>query len=668
MSIYLAPKSPSAIQVSPSFKARGITSHTTGSLKDLYHTGVARESQVAYNNYAANISSFISATNNQKKLETHIFGCALSDTTRPLFDLPLPPIKFIPTMTLTQDQIDATLVKLADFDVTYKRQGKSSQFILRRPTYEIATKLNSACIDFIATQPEEIMPGDSICFRVLLRILSEFLATNTYPAFSTPPDENDLNSGNVMLEPVFELTAYAKYGPKAVAKMIELAKKAGFGEEEEDMDVDKAKESDYDFDPTQFHKSLILIDQDTIVKCKPSPLPMSYNVGSLSEFPGSLPGRLFPYFHGLNFPDKVTLRKILLSRFVRNLGNTLPDIKASFKYMRRSLDRVASTRSGQALAHLYKGMDLALESQTRMFVIFEDSEYLGFALLGERFFIYDGEEFLEPQSAEELIGEVSKLSTHKVAMEDMAKLLSGLDLKAPVGTITKRAVESKDLSRSSEVIREIRLRKFEEDDKEEMVKITRRLRYKESYYLNTPDRILWAIEEITARKDLELNLDVPQYIPTNVDLLDDKLFRTLLAFGPDAPSFLTNGGRDTFNLAPIHATAEGASLPTNVIIPPKLHIPLKSVTVAFQDWKKMLKDKEFTMDFKERAGKNRCMVISQVNMVTDIMVGLCAAVGQTSKGKKRARDVVDDDTPEAGPSKRSDRRAPRTGDDFLALF
>jgi len=291
-----------------------------------------------------------------------------------------------------------------------------------------------------------------------------------------------------------------------------------------------------------------------------------------------------------------------------------------------------------------------------MFAILEGDEYMGFTLLGEEYILYDGKDFYAPESSASIAEQVAAMSGHAAAVEKICTMISKLALKETDadGKEKKEEVDKRKITTSGLLVEEIVKRKFSKEAKAEFAEISRHLKFQEDFYPNTPDRLLWLLQYLTKDYSVQLDPKVPQYIPANVDLLDDRVFRVLCAFGPDAPSFQNTSGKDHFALGRVAADGDGPlKLGDKVEIPPKLHVAMKSVAVATADWKKMVKDKQIKMDFKERAGKNRYMVVNKAENVKAIFFGLCvlATFGIGPRGEKRKAADEDemDESPDKGP-------------------
>lgn len=645
MPLYLAPHSAANYQAHPSFKQKGILSHTCGPLSNLYVQGLPLQTQIAYAGYAANISMFVASTNLQKRIATAEVGIELNRK-RPVLLFPMPQLVMIPRVRLSGDNLDKFVEKLKDNDASASRAGGTAKVHLRKPTFDIAAKLAPKCADFVQCGADEIMPQDFHTLETLYLIAAEFLATHTYPAFMNPEAIAGVQECTRELGKLVDIKEFVRCtgtSYKALQKKVEQLQRI---ENNGDLEIDE-EELDwpqYNFDAG--HIAHAIIDEDQVHIAKPSPAPYSNNCGNISQVPGNFDGTLLPFFPAMNTSDKVTLRRLVLKHFFRILGPTLDDCKKTWINMRAAIERISSTVAGRAITHLYYCIDLALATQTRLYCIVEDGEYLGSVVLGHRYLIYDGKEFVGPSTREVLSNELNKLSSHYQAMVNIASILSVVKLKTPQpdGSDRYQDIEQGEIESSVALVTEIRRREWTKEQKDELLLQTLHVKFRETYLANTPDNLLWLIEEMTTRKDREIERNVAQYIPTNIDHLEDKLFRVLAAYGPDAPSLFNSRGSDVFRLPNLRSATDQVTIRQNTDeeLPPAIHATFKPILVAYNDWKRLLKEHEIRMDFKERGAGARGMVIVAKEVVKDVMFGLCILANEGVKGTSK-RKVADTD-------------------------
>lgn len=112
---------------------------------------------------------------------------------------------------------------------------------------------------------------------------------------------------------------------------------------------------------------------DTVTVAKPSKEMIS-NLGEIGSIPRSN-GLVFPYFHGLIQPDTNFMNNIILRCFYQLLGSTYESCQATYLDIRHGINSLASTARGMKWYHLLLGIDLALETQSRCFVLRTRNQY-----------------------------------------------------------------------------------------------------------------------------------------------------------------------------------------------------------------------------------------------------------------------------------------------------
>lgn len=187
---YLAPYTPSATN-HPLFKARGIHNQTEGDLKSLGVFALPHERALAYDGYKANISTFVAATNRQMRLNCNTGGTRLSNPSRELLDIPHPPVCFLITAgRLSDDQQQAVVRKLADYECERHMSGKTPVYVCQKPNVTLAPKLEKVASDLAAHHPNATSSDGYKTFLHILLCISEFLRTNSYPSFASDSADN----------------------------------------------------------------------------------------------------------------------------------------------------------------------------------------------------------------------------------------------------------------------------------------------------------------------------------------------------------------------------------------------------------------------------------------------------------------------------------------------
>lgn len=345
---------------------------------------------------------------------------------------------------------------------------------------------------------------------------------------------------------------------------------------------------------------------EAVLTAKPSPLPLSHNVGTPSQVP-SLPGIVFPYFTRMNRPDAGFLLSAFSRLFFRTTGDSLEECKKHYVTMKKAVSSLASTSAGQVIAHLLYGIELALQSQTRMFVVL-DHGYCGFALLGARWSLFTGASWMLPGTAEEVQSASSQLSTHARAIQDLCDILSACVIKegASPQYIPEGPISADDVTSGVRLLGYILARKIDTEVAKQMAGPLSRVNFSKAYLPVTMENLVWALEHMTIKASEPLDPTFSLFISASLSNIEDRIYQVLACFGPDVPSF-RNASGSTFDLPRpgLKDANEMENELTKAKALPYLLVGYKSITVGYQDMKKVLKDKSIVMDLKERAGSSR---------------------------------------------------------------
>lgn len=105
----------------------------------------------------------------------------------------------------------------------------------------------------------------------------------------------------------------------------------------------------------------------------------------LKTFSGPLDeGIFFPYFTGMNLPDKVTAHHVFENLFFRLLSDTKDGALRMMAQIRTGIKQLAFHRSGIILAHAYKGIELSSKIPgSKMIIVLDGAVYHGFVICGK---------------------------------------------------------------------------------------------------------------------------------------------------------------------------------------------------------------------------------------------------------------------------------------------
>lgn len=640
----------------PVFHLRGISGHTQGTASSIGMTGISKERELAYDGYRANIDVFIAATNRQERLSTTLL-CAPFLKQRGFLPLKYPSVTFAVKTKLSSDQEDQLVNKMRGG--SYKEKvGQRTKFIVTKPLPESAERyLGIHDPDFNTGGPNEVTPRGFKVLCFLNQAIFEFLATNTYPAFRGDSDEN------IMGDDFAEITfAYGKDGDGSHRIGVEAYKvrSTDFAAHRDSdaidgMDAGNEGAPDYMRKVSQGYINAV---REAVYFAKPSPIPASNNFGPLSKVP-HLPGRLFPYIEGMLAPDFNYLKRVTIDLFFRNLGDSREAIMEGAKDFRRGIQSIANTPCGLIISHILIGVELALKTQTRLYLIFEDS-YKGFILLGAKFSVFNGIEWHSEVGTEELRSQFTNIDSHSAAIQSICRIMSGLVLKSDGET--KVGVEPKEIKSSMRLVKKLRERRITDVHSSAIDIELQKVYFGGDYNDVTVDSLVELVNAMFLTED-DPDDDEEVYIPTCKAPLDDHRFLHLATFGPEAPTVWNTRG-SVVKIPREKETDKYYSKDNNGVEKLDLKcivVGTKPVQVAYGDWLRAKKECSIQMDQNERAKDYRCY--SYKSNTSKVILWNALKKGFSAK---RARD----DDMEVGPSSKRRRVAIEvsSADDILALF
>jgi len=652
MSIYLAALSSNPAATHPLFKQRGIEGLTHASINQLGIHGRPFLREAAYDGYIRNIDVFLAATNSDQRKPTYTEDAELKmDRINTLIPIELPRLFLLPARELTPDQQDTFMHRVRESEPIKQIQGKTTTFILAKPDIRKAmTYLNASKEGAIASEGTWT-PGMFASMAFLVTVITEFLKTNTYPAFLNENNRGEFDGGEFMLSS--EDLATARKSMCEEVRCMRGGVDVYMGEDYDDEDEDAIMEDNaVEIGFSTMRKAVLV--------AKPSPLPLSYNIGSPAEVP-KLPGRVFPYFDKMNIPDNYTIRSVVSSFFLRNLGETREAQIGQFKAFKNSWERLSKTKQGGELVHMLVGIRLALETQTRLFLVYRDDCYAGFVLLGALWSVSVDGRMYEWESAEKVQEQVSLMSSHEYAVRIICEELSKLEVMIGSHAGPAVTVVKDDVTSALAMWDKIKERKFSVAAEEKVKSVLGLVSYSRSYREVCAESLAWLFRAVGNPNEFGLEETDPLFLPPTFSMYHDRLFQLLCSFGPDAPSLYNTSGA-IYDIPP--ASKED---PNNVLNQkgekalPMILVSLKSVQVAVQDLNKVLKDRAVRINLSERAGRNRNIALRGdhrdrvYNALKDCLDKL-EKTGDKRKNTETRRD------------KRARAIDLNTADDFLNLF
>jgi len=340
-------------------------------------------------------------------------------------------------------------------------------------------------------------------------------------------------------------------------------------------------------------------------------------------------------------PDSAQIRQIVGQHFFRNLGSSTVNDKDAYKAFRASIADVSSSKAGIILSHVVTGVDLALNTQTQLFLIFDNEVYLGFALLGEEFSVFCNGVWTQPLDAIKLREELQTLQTHDKTLEDLISRLR-LCVDDSGDSLAFEDDHARTMSGLADILAKIKVRD-DYDDVKDISQILARLSFPTSYKTFRPANLKWVVESLTLQKDQPFPDDVPFHIPLQGwKDIDKKEYKVLASFGPRGPSFRGSPRGVELNIAKFGEEDIFERRNENGgLVYDKLVVGEKVVREAVKDWKELVSKRSMRMEFAERQAGSRNHVFKAENLKT-IWDALKAA---SQAGCFDRQDVVVDAAP-----------------------
>jgi len=640
--IHTAKHLPSGTATIPLFSLRGLDNYAPSTISSLGINGIPLQRQVAYTQYATNIASFLYATSTKRTIVVggHPLGL-LNPSKTPIS---MPPVHFTLKKNLDSDKT-TRLVNALGPGASTMISGKTTIFQAPALPENILETVINLCPSHFNCGRDAVNPAGAIAFQFLSTVCSTFLRTHTYPAFSEESDKslvemNFLLSGHTVFHspkskndkgeevPAFDPVLFSRV-------LSDIADTAGDMVDEESVHIANIRN----------HRGAMSSNGvDAVVKAKPCPVPQ-INIGTRQETPNS-PGIVFPYFHGLIQPDAVFLHSTILAHFFQLMGSNLQLCQANFLILRRGCGSLSTTKEGMAITHLLKGIVLALETQTRCYMIYEANEYKGFVLYGAQFVVFDSTKWVVPGTEEEVIDTLIKLDPHESSVGHLVKKFG--EMKAAdtyLGPTVTHATfsEPKNLI---DVFRGLDLKELDDDDIREIDQYLRGLNYMgDGYWPRNPQTIVDSLKIIASEGQVELQR--PTYISSLRLPIHTKEFIALSKFGPESFSLWNERGseiacksieKQVMNSGKRKAGEFDlyANMPVKILVTPK---PLM---VAVTDMGKVVSKGSIKIDLGERAGKFRNMSVENEEMRKSMWREL-VMISEGAHSKKKAKTVVTED-------------------------
>jgi hypothetical protein len=637
-------------KTTPLFSLKGLSNLVPSSITALTIQGIPLEKQVAYTQYSANIASFISAQALNKTITVSPapLGRLLSKSA--LLPITPPVVSFTLQKVLNSDQTEK-FIKILGPGASKTRSGKTTIFHAPSLPIDTLSSVGKLATPFFNAGRDAINPKGYIAYIFLSNIISLTSKVHSYPAFHTE-DKESLTSFEQLLDGPIGGKYFAKdykttVDGKEVAKVRDLSDKSYSlnefnkrGRSEDDM-VDES-ESPMVKIAAQSSGYFSFQGNETVFKARPTK-HAAVNIGSSSEIPRST-GLILPYFPGLIQPDAVFMNTMILRRFYQLLGDSHEACQNTYLDVRHGVNSLATTDRGMEICHMLLGIDLALDTQSRCFIIIDKGKYLGFSLIGARFAVFCNTKWYAPASEVELAKAINRMDPHESAIDDMIKRFEILQTKNQLDHTVERSTFDEP-KRLAEVFEGLRISELDDDDVRELDRCIRNLNYMGTGYLTkNPQMIAEMLETIASNKSIEL--ERPTFLPSIRAPFSSRIFAALSKFGPDAPSFWNDRGKEiickplensvatTGGKRKIGKADDFGNMPDKILITPK---PL---TIAVQDMVKVIEKGKVKMDTDERAARYRNISVDHEETRKLLWKGLIAVCSES--GKKQKPDAVEE--------------------------
>jgi hypothetical protein len=641
--VYTAKHLSSSDKTTPLFSLKGLVNLSPTTLSHCGITGVALEYQPAYASYARHLAHFVKASLERTKIVIGTAALGPVDIPRRLPFTP-PPVHFVLRKELSNDNAER-LVRQLGPGASKTITGKTTCFQAPTIPPEMLDNIIAVAAPHFNAGREAVNPMGIAAYNFLSGCLSELLRVHSYSAFTFESVESQVELSALIANG----SVTTKFGKNATAddrvqysthlSARKRMRDEGAMEEGEAPDWVEEAESAIGFLNSDM--------KDCVLTASPPKAPV-VNVGSPSAVPNS-PGLLFPYFHGMIQPDMQTMTSFVIRHLFLLLGSTVQSCQDRYSELRRGFNSLATTDVGLCLSHISFGLNLAIETQGRCFVIIESNRYLGFALLGARLAIHDSINWKAPVDADELRKDMLALDPHNAAVE---KLVGMFRQMSTSGSYTGPAVTQATFEEPRsliDVFAGVRMEEIGEMEKEVDQQL-RCLNYMGQGYLQrNPQTIVEVMTTLLSESAIELGR--PTYIPSLRAPLSSREFICLSRFGPEAPSLWNERGQEfecVAREAPVQTGSKrkigDADIYTN--LPIRLLVTPKPLLVAVKDMEKVISRRAIRIDLKERAGKYRSMSIEAESSRQALWKVLVDGLKNESLKKRRVEKKKDVGTEE----------------------
>jgi len=249
--------------------------------------------------------------------------------------------------------------------------------------------------------------------------------------------------------------------------------------------------------------------------------PKTY--GTLNDLPTQWM-MFFPFVEELAREDKTMIPTIIERYFFKTLGSSQPQCFLNSSAIRSAYGNIASTLAGKSYTHIFLGIDVALRSQTMLFVLIEHQQYQGFVLCGARYTIAIGPKVYEPSDSALVRRLIESNSSHTSILGRIAQIFTDIN--------PAQITSMRHLSKMVNVGTTTR------DMIQDVKPLLALLKFPQPFWTFNYEAVQKALLAILG-PDEDMDNDEPMHY--SAVFSNDKVFQVLSAFGFQAPIFSIPG-------------------------------------------------------------------------------------------------------------------------------
>jgi len=596
---------------------------------------------LAYDGYIRNLPAFLAATITRKRVACKTMWHGLKLPSDKLLPFRFPDLIVAPNTVLKPDEKDAFQNDLNHPAERVKgRMGEV--YLLRQVTPQVIRSLPFAQINQnVPTPPDATSILGMNSFFMCLRVLTTLLATHSYSAFQT----DDANSPEKLDEDVDIF--FSGQGFLPIHDRMRGEDSATYAKRKEWLSSEDLPISHIEEDWEKQGMYNQFGGNGSVLVAKPAPFYPEINYGPPSSLP-NLGGYVFPYFRNIIEPSFDTIIRVMARYFIGCMGDNQEEATNNWYHFRRGVDKWYKTDVGMEIAHIFFILQIALESQSRLFLIMNGKEYLGCALLGYKFVIVHLGSVYEPGSAKEVRKLALGLDKHTAALEKIITVIRTLTLDS--GEMEVEGMFDYRNTRSLFTGLCSMKEKFEGKNLETVRQNLEHLTFREDFWPFTVHHIEKALRYLS--NDDAIPADWPMYI-NDITVTDtSRANKVWSAFGPTAPSFLDIGGKE-IKIAMKQTEKEkvvvnGQEIEVSTYPKPSvdfISVSGKKLHVALVDWANVVKNSRIKMNTEERAAGYRTFKFktSARDIIWNGLRDVFIYAHPEDKGKKRAAEDSGED-------------------------